>query len=506
MRKHIFLYLLVLFSSSLSVSAEDILPPIFSHLHKHFTSENGSKMDCFKINIRPLITYKKSIQDGKKIFEEIQFIWPLIHYKANPEEKHFRILPLLFFSARRKASGGYDTDFAFFPFLFFGNDPEEGRYFMLLPFGGRLKGKLGKDIIDVFLFPLFARAVYKDVYTRYFLYPFIKHTSGGGHKGFRILPLFGRHTRRTRDGKEIMFWRNFFLWPFFIWQRNYINTPTPVFTFFSFPLFGYTTSKHLKRVTVLFPFFQYSRNSKHGFKEFRMPYPFVVIANGKNFIRRDFWPLTGFMQKGKNTRMYWLWPLGRLENKITGTGRTTRVWMLPLFWAFHKINTRKHTKDEYVKLWPFMSSWKKENNEREFSILSIWPFREKVGAKGFEENYSPFFHLVHHVYQPGGKHLFSLFFGLLQHRFSRTETRFNLHPFLVEYKRKENEKEFSFLKGFITYHRKDGKKRFTLLWIFRGEIMDKERFYRDFYPQIIKKRPLRYGRSGLLESGIWTIK
>jgi len=85
----------------------------------------------------------------------------------------------------------------------------------------------------------------------------------------------------------------------------------------------------------------------------RLPFPFVMLADGPKEIQRDFWPFYGYRRVGGYVRHFALWPIVRLEDHDRGAVITTRRYFLPLVWLFED-----HDKatDEAIykqtKIWP----------------------------------------------------------------------------------------------------------------------------------------------------------
>ena len=88
--------------------------------------------------VSPLVGF-----DLEKDSRSLHVLWPI--FNSTREGQNYRAwLFLLFYWNTLVHSGGeVDKDRALYPFFFWGSDPQEGGYFMLLPFFGNVKGKLG---------------------------------------------------------------------------------------------------------------------------------------------------------------------------------------------------------------------------------------------------------------------------------------------------------------------------------------------------------------------------
>ena len=63
-----------------------------------------------------------------------------------------------------------------------------------------------------------------------------------------------------------------------------------------------------------------------------MPWPFVQVGDGKEYRRRDFWPLYGHLTAGRLDRTYWLWPFFRDEHQVSEESATHRSFFIPFYW------------------------------------------------------------------------------------------------------------------------------------------------------------------------------
>ncbi|MCO5171397.1 MAG: FHA domain-containing protein [Planctomycetes bacterium] len=304
----------------------------------------------FDVGLRPLVQ-ARGTADGERV--EGHALFPLGLYERTPTSRRVRLYPVYQRTQRIDPDGFPDDDTIVFPFMFTGTHPVEGSYLYLFPFGGTLKGLLGKDEVVGVLFPLYAWTRDRDMETHHVLWPLISWTSGGGASGFRVLPFYGRQQKRDEDG-NLVYDRTSVLWPLLHWANDGTNSRNRFESLVLFPLFGRTRSGWRDDDVVLWPFFRWWHDKKTGYREWRLPFPFFVRGSGPEHERLDLWPFFGYRQRGGYTRHFLLWPLGRREVQETEEYVDRRLWALPLFWRMHRQYTDGRGEDVRTSVWPLL--------------------------------------------------------------------------------------------------------------------------------------------------------
>ena len=215
----------------------------------------------------------------------------------------------------RHDNGVRDYDFGFFPLVYLGLSPDErDRYFMLWPFGGVIKGKIGQRRIMPILFPGVLLFIFfppsgiftfkTTLYLLASLVPLFVTYERNNYKAWGILwPLIRRGTGKGKDDLRIL--------PFYAhsfkkgWYKKYsflllFNYSVTYFSnderrmFFFFPVFGrkWSRSGRISSTTILWPFFSWGYDKKNGVKEYNLPWPLVQIGDSrKPFVKkRIFFP------------------------------------------------------------------------------------------------------------------------------------------------------------------------------------------------------------------------
>jgi hypothetical protein len=289
-----------------------------------------------------------------------------------------------------RPDGGLDTDRALLPLVAWGQSEDEGSYLLVAPFGGTLKGILGKDEATFYGFPLPFYLHMRDegFESRHLLFPFFNWVEGEGRDGFRVFPFYGHYTRHDEDGR-LAYERSWLMWPFITWQTNGANlmkteddgskTPVPPTEVLAvLPFYAHVRGPEIDELDLLYPLFRWTRLTRDNGWELRAPFPFVILSgNDAGEGQRDFWPLFGVRWRPGYVRHFALWPIERYELRDDDWVRDELFTLLPFF-QYHEHLDRK-TKESYRRwqLWPFVHARQEADGRREVQALSILPFRDE---------------------------------------------------------------------------------------------------------------------------------
>ncbi|MCX7804963.1 MAG: hypothetical protein N3A38_07200 [Planctomycetota bacterium] len=242
-----------------------------------------------------------------------RFLFPFGTFRDAPDETRVSLPPVVFWRSREISgeTSGREADFMLFPLLFAGSSDRRGPYFTLVPLGGTLKGKLGKEHILHVLFPLFA-VTKEPAYTAcHAIFPFFAAWKGKEQWGFRALPVY------ACDHKKGRFSRHHVLWPFFRFQREGLDTRAPMTIVSLLPLFDVARSANHNHVSVLWPFFQHTWRLKDGFRETHAPWPFFSVTRGRGISGIKFWPFY-CRRDGETVRSkFVMWPFYRRQRVMS---------------------------------------------------------------------------------------------------------------------------------------------------------------------------------------------
>ncbi len=390
-----------------------LLPFVLSGCSNAFveweTREDGGKNRA----VRPIFSYEherfpQTPDTAPGVRSRGTFLWPLGHYRADLATSTFRFFPFYMRHARANEKGP-DWDSATLLLLWRGSDPADGPYTGLFPLGGTFKNLFFKDRVDFFLFPLYARVRENASDSHNLLWPFFNAT-GGEVRGWKAWPLYGRYRKENEAGTPL-YDRRFWLWPFFTWHRNNLDLERPASLFFFFPFYGRSEGPSLSQRTVLWPFFRHRVERGHSPREdWRAPWPFVQVGDGKDYRRRDFWPVYGRLTTGKLDRTWWLWPIFRDERQVSEESATRRSFVIPFYWHVTEQGKDGETTLSRFKLWPFYGKRLEKDGSRQTEALSLLWFTD---PGGLESAVAPFWRLYWHAKSPAGEERLAFGFRLL---------------------------------------------------------------------------------------------
>jgi len=405
-------------------------------------------------------------------FRETRVLWPFGLFRREGRETENRLYP--FFSERRRVDrrGFIDYDLAIYPFVWYGTSADEGSYLAILPFGGTLKGFLGKDEIRIAMFPLYAWTRDKEFQSTHILFPFVNFVEGGGYSGFRVFPFYGHYEKVDRDGRPV-YERSFALWPFVTWQRNALNSSRPSETLFIFPFYGRIDTPNTHQRTVLWPFFRYSENTRDPWWELRLFWPIGVISRGRDEERTEVWPFYGHKRRHvaigseggyeSYESRFFLFPIVRLEEQDSDIRSTTRQWVLPIFWRYeHRYKLEGESSHEW-KVWPLVRYKRHRDGRVEVNVLSPLWFED---PEGFERIFDPLFRVYYHEARADGTDVTEAAFGLFQDRETPEESSLALHPFFfVDQTKDESYFRLGILFGLFQYYERGDETSLRFFWL-----------------------------------------
>lgn len=322
-------------------------------------------------------------------------VWASFHYG---QEWRWQFCQLI------NGGGGQDQDetiksrFSIFPFYFQQRSTDPAKeYTAVVPFYGHLQNRLSRDEIFFVMFPFYSQTRKRDVVTDNYLYPFVHVRKGNGLHGWQVWPLVGSehkastlHTNGFGDvtiigGHD----RLFALWPLWLQQDNGIGTTNPACFRASIPLFAYTRSPNLDSTTVLWPLFTWMDNREKKYREWQMPWPFIIFARGEGKTTDRVFPLFSFSHNAVKQSDSVLWPLYIYKRTHSDPldQRRTRV----LFYLYSDLqdrNTQTGQQKRRLDMWPFFT-WHRDFDGRE--RLQVVALLEPIlpDNRGVERNWSP---------------------------------------------------------------------------------------------------------------------
>jgi hypothetical protein len=358
-----------------SVREMDVLWPFF---HYRKTEDGG-----WEFRLRPLYRYVSEGPEHEAT--EQQILPPLGRTRSRRGETLSRLFPLWRYSSRENEEGLRDIDWNFCMLVYGGwSEDHAENYFAFIPFYADIPDFLTYDRFQMHLFPLHVALTKGDTESHLLLWPLIGF--GGNESGteywHRFLPFYAVSVDTEK------FERYAFLWPFFGWGTENLNTDDPVSRFFFFPLFGRQTSERVDGWTFLWPFFQKVAIEDRGIKV-------DVLWPIYRYERRDtpgdelyqwwVWPLVGHTETEHQHAWTWLWPFIWLREYDDPNEQVSQQWFLPFYWRVHQQHDDGRTAD-FTKVWPLFHASANQDGTAEWSALSIWPWRGG-NSSGFLEAY-----------------------------------------------------------------------------------------------------------------------
>jgi len=330
---------------------------------------------------RPLGSFEELGVDAWRLV----LLKPFAQYRSSPHRTDARVLPFWLFRRRPLPVGGDDVDWMLFPLLFGGSDPIEGAYFAVFPFGGRLKGLFGHQVIDFALFPLWARAVHTGRESWSWLWPVFNTVSGSGWSGFRVWPFYTRYAHDDADGSPRRRQRAI-LWPFWtqddVWQEGERTQ-----RWFLFPFYGerrnarsvtrtyawplvvtYHDRKRDERLVggAFFPF----RFGEHDDNHYFDPWPFFGVKG------RDSDAGTLDASRIERFRQFAVWPFQRYDWTRDSREESSRFWFLPFWWMYSTVDRASGESSRKWKVWPLVG-YERDRDDARLDVFSpLWFHRE----------------------------------------------------------------------------------------------------------------------------------
>jgi hypothetical protein len=405
--------------------------------------------------------------DAQRDEVKVWALWPVWRYAREGREVQSWLFGVPVYRNRIDHRGFDDLDLIAGP-VFYGHSPDEGSYLTVFPFGGTMRGLLGKSYAMAVLFPVFLYMeddCDRDFKSYHVLFPFVNWWEGGGRSGGRVWPFYAHYERRDVGGR-LAYRRTWILWPFWQTLENNLNSVGgEQKMWFLFPFYGRGDGPQTHQWTVMWPFFKYYENRGSAFGgplwEVRAPFPFVHIVRGRDRTLTDIWPLFGVKERGIDyftgpgheyyKRHFVLWPIWHDETHVNGDTRESRWWALPLLWSFHTENEVDRTEKDEFKVWPLFRYKRWADGRVAVNVISPLWFQDPEGA--FERIYGPLTRVWHEWRDPDeGSRRMELLWGL----FGRREY---VSP------EKEDVKNTSFLFGLFQVESRDEKTSLRFFYL-----------------------------------------
>ena len=333
---------------------------------------------------------------------EDDFLYPLLTSLHYGGEWRWQLFQLFSFAGGQEPNGDLKNRFTLFPLYFQQRATDTNlNYTAVVPFYGHLKNRLSRDEIFFVMFPFYSETRKRDVVTDNYLFPFVHVRYGDGLHGWQVWPFVGSEhkipTLRTNGFGEVEtvggHEKSFFLWPLHLKQDNGIGTDNPEQFRASIPLYAYSRSPKLDATSVLWPFFNWYDNREKNYREWQMPWPFIIFARGEGKTTDRVFPLFSLSHNAVKESDSWLWPLytyGRTHSDPLDLER--RRVLFYLYSDTVEKNTQTGAQKRRLDMWPFFTWHRDFNGNERLQILA--PLEPAVpDNRGIERNWAPLWSL-----------------------------------------------------------------------------------------------------------------
>ncbi|SDM66907.1 hypothetical protein SAMN05660860_02972 [Geoalkalibacter ferrihydriticus] len=426
-----------------------VLGPLFKYERKGPEVEYG---------LRPLFFRAQDRDSGLRISE---YLYPVASSRHEDEQSYFQFLRLYETDLDRREQGRGDQ-FTLFPFLFYGEDEERGKYFAFFPIGGKIYNRFWRDEIRFTLFPLYGYTQKDGTEITNILWPIYARIEGKNETGVKFWPLYGR------SEKEGVYRKRFAIWPFYFNEHLGLDGENPRHRRGVFPFYLAQDSPVRSQKTWLWPFFSHIVDQERDYEEWNLPWPLVRHAQGSYKESRKFLPFYSYERTGVLERRWVVWPI-YLHSRLT-TEDLVRERGRVLFFLFSNLEERLILEDEQdytrlkrVALWPLFN-YERRMGVSHFSTLALlepfFPDHDSI-----RRNWSPLWSVYQSKWDTHGNQISSLLWNLYWKERRGEDLAYELFP-LVSYQGAGGAmKEFKLLKGLVHVIREEDGGRFSLFYL-----------------------------------------
>ena len=347
----------------------------------------------------PFFSYRRN-PDPDLDVEEYDVLYPVLTHSRYGRQYRWQLFQLFSFAGGLTQTETNRSRFTIFPIYFQqrSSDPAEN-YTALFPIYGRVLNRLYRDEVFFVVFPLYSKTRKRDVVTENYVYPFFHLREGNGLRGWQFFPLVGHETKEitqvtnrygdvlTSPGHE-----NFFaLWPIYYHNHFGLGTTNAGVNHAVLPAYAVMRSPLRDQTTYLWPFFSVIDDRERKYKEWEMPWPFIVIARGEGKNTTRFWPFYAHAE-GKDGVLETLSILGPVYryNRLTSSplDRERSRILYFLYTDVKERNMQTQAQRTRRELWPFFIKRKDWDGSTRLQLLALLEPLLPVN-RSIERNWSP---------------------------------------------------------------------------------------------------------------------
>lgn len=340
--------------------------------------------------LRPFYLRREAVNGQIK---ESVFLYPLYIRRQSDTHTSWSVFNLINHHAPAAAGGdaGGPKSFDVWPFYF---SRETGApdtsYRAFFPIAGTVKHRFGYDRLSWGVFPLFWQSVKAEVTTTSTPWPFIQRSTGGGHRGVAVWPLFG-HSEKPGHYRQ-----QYYLWPLIYKNETRLSEPVPMVQEGFLPFYTREQSAGSISENYVWPFFGYTdRTEPNRYREVRYLWPLLVQGRGDDQMINRWAPFYSRSVR-KGVEKTWMgWPILKEEKWAEAdVMRTRHQFLFFLYWSEkqHRLSNPDLPPAAKAHLWPLLSTWDNGAGRRQAQFPSplevFFPHNDTV-----RQLYNPLFAL-----------------------------------------------------------------------------------------------------------------
>lgn len=442
--------------------------PLFDY--RHSSADEYTSLNLFG----PLVKFEQSRHDHRFGVRPLffaqqrrsgsgasgEFLYPVASWATAPDHSHLQVLHWIEWdsSPHDDTTGHIAKKLTLFPFLFYNAPTSEHSNLALFPLAGRLEGMYGRDRINFFLFPLYARTERHDTEVTNLLWPVFARIQGpAGESGWKAWPLLGWAE------KPGVYRKRFFLWPFWTSNDLELNSTAPVTQRTYFPFWSSETSAKQRSQSLLWPFFNHTEDSLRDYEAWEFPWPLVRLTRGETYHGLRLLPFYSDETRASSRKRWWLWPIYNSEQRQTPAWTYRRDRLVYFLYA----DTREHDHREElprlhrIDFWPLFH-YEVQDGVSSFSTVALMePFF--IGNERIERNWAPLWRIYQTRWDRHGNAVSSLLWNLYWKERRSDGLTWELFP-LMQYRRQTDDLlDVSLIKGLVRYRRDTTQGRQLML-------------------------------------------
>lgn len=356
----------------------EILGPFY--YHQRVTNDSSHTRTWA---VPPLFSYTKNADVD---YEWFDFLWKGITYNRYGSVYRWQMIQWLSFAGGDTQSTTNIDRFTLFPFYFQQRAPDpELNYTALVPFYGRINGRLFRDEVKFIVLPLYLQTRKKDVVTDNYLFPFFHVRHGDALNGWQLWPLFGTEHRDTIERTN--HWgdpftigghdKRFVLWPFFLQQHTGIGTTNDARQTAVIPFYTQLRAAQRDSTSWGWPLgVTHTEDRVRKFTEWGAPWPLVVFTRGEGKHVNRVWPLFSRARNASQSTGWYLWPIYKYNRLHAETLERERKRVLFFLYSDTTVkNLGNNDTQRQIDLWPLFTARKELDGRSRLQLLApLEPF------------------------------------------------------------------------------------------------------------------------------------